>query len=148
MPLLDQIQKDMVAAMKAKDEAKLNVVRMVKTALQKYQVDTMKPLDESTELKVLQTLIKQRMDSIDMFRKGGREELAAKEEAEMKMIEAYMPAAASEAEMDAAIAEAIASTGVTSLKQMSVVMKDAQARLAGKRVDGKLMSEKVRGKLS
>lgn len=148
MPLLEQIQKDMVAAMKAKDEAKLSVVRMVKTALQKYQVDTMKPLDENSELKVLQTLIKQRQDSIDMFRKGGREELAEKEAVELKLIEAYMPAAPSDEEIDAAITDAMASTGITSLKQMGLVMKDVQARLAGKRIDGKALSEKVRGRLS
>ena len=147
MPLLDQIQKDMVAAMKAKDESKLSVVRMVKTALQKHQIDTMKALDENSELKILQMLIKQRQDSIDMFRKGGREELATKEEAELKLLETYMPAAPTEAEIDAAIAEAMASTGATTAKQMGLVMKDVQARLAGKRVDGKALSDRVRAKL-
>jgi len=102
MPLLEQIQKDMVTAMKAKDEARLSTVRMIKTALKKHEVDAMKPLDEATELQILNTLIKQRRESADMFRKGGREELAAKEEAELKMIEAYMPAAPSDEEVDAA----------------------------------------------
>jgi len=148
MALLEQIQKDMVAAMKAREEAKLETIRMVKTALKKHEIDSMKPLDEQTEIQVLSTLIKQRKESADMFRKGDRIELAEKEEAEIKQIEAYMPASASEEEMDAAIAAAMAETGTASLKQMGVVMKAAQAKLAGKRVDGKAMSERVRSKLS
>ena len=147
MPLLDQIQKDMVTAMKAKDEARLSVVRMVKTALKKHEVDAMKPLDEATEMQVLNTLIKQRRESADMFRKGGRPELADKEEAEVKMIEAYLPAAPSDAEVDEAVAAAIAETGATTAKQMGLVMKAAQAKLAGKRVDGRVLSEKVKAKL-
>jgi uncharacterized protein len=148
MALLDQIQTDMVAAMRAKDEVRLNAIRMIKAALKKHEVDSMKPLDEPTELQVLSTLIKQRRESADMFRKGGRAELADKEEAELKLIESYMPAAPSEEEIEAAIATALAETGATSLKQMGVVMKAAQAKLAGKRVDGKALSEKVRARLS
>jgi uncharacterized protein len=148
MALLDQIQKDMVAAMKGREELRLDALRMIKTALKKVEVDGMKPLDEQTELQVLNTLVKQRRESADMFRKGGREELAAKEEAELKLVESYMPSAPTEAEMDAAIAAAMAETGVTSAKQMGVVMKAAQAKLAGKRIDGKAMSERVRAKLS
>src|SRR5579884_2655373 len=91
MALLDRIQSDMVAAMKAKDEARLSAVRMIKAALKKHEVDAMKPLDESTELQVLTTLIKQRRDAADMFRKGNRPELADKEEAELNLIESYMP---------------------------------------------------------
>src|ERR1700677_621082 len=98
MPLLDQIQKDMVAAMKGREEARLDTVRMIKTALKKHEVDSMKPLDEATELQILSTLIKQRRESADMFRKGNRPELADKEEAELKMIESYMPAAPTDAE--------------------------------------------------
>ena len=138
----------MVAAMKAKDEARLSAVRMIKTALKKHEVDAMKPLDEATEIQVLNTLIKQRRESSDMFRKGGRNELADKEDAELKLIESYMPAAPSEEDIDAAIAAAMAETGITSAKQMGVVMKAAQTKLAGKRVDGKALSEKVRSKLS
>jgi uncharacterized protein YqeY len=108
----------------------------------------MKPLDEATELQLLGTLIKQRRESADMFRKGNRPELADKEEAELRLIESYMPAAPTEAEVDAAIAAAITETGVTSLKQMGVVMKAAQAKLAGKRVDGKALSDRVRKNLS
>jgi uncharacterized protein len=148
MPLLERIQKDMVEAMKAKDEARLSTVRMMKTALKKHEVDAMKPLDEATEMQILNMLIKQRRESADMFRKGGRAELADKEEAELKMIESYMPSGATDAEIDEAIAAAMAETGATSAKQMGVVMKAAQAKLAGKRVDGKALSEKVRGKLS
>jgi uncharacterized protein YqeY len=148
MALLEQIQKDLVAAMKARDEAKLETIRMIKTALKKHEIDSMKPLDEATEIQVLGTLIKQRKESAEMFRKGDRIELAEKEEAESKQIEAYMPAAASDAEMDAAIAAAIAETENATIKQMGVVMKAAQAKLAGTRVDGKAMSERVRAKLS
>jgi hypothetical protein len=148
MPLLDRIQSDMVASMKAKDEARLNAIRLIKTALKKHEVDSMKPLDENSELQILSTLIKQRREAADMFRKGGRGELADKEEAELKLIESYMPAAPSDAEIDAAIGAAMAETGVTSLKQMGAVMKATQAKLAGKRVDGKALSEKVRARLS
>ena len=148
MPLLDQIQRDMVAAMKGREEARLDALRMVKAALQKHQVDSMKPLDSQSELQVLNMLIKQRRESAEMFRKGGRPELADKEEAELKLIESYMPSAPSDEEIDAAIAAAMAETGVTSLKQMGVVMKATQAKLAGKRVDGKALSDRVRSKLS
>jgi uncharacterized protein len=148
MALLDRIQTDMVVAMKAREEARLSAIRMIKTALKKQEVDSMKPLDESTELQVLNTLVKQRRDAADMFRKGGRAELADKEEAELKLIQSYMPAPPSEEEIDAAIAAALAETGVTSQKQMGVVMKATQAKLAGKRVDGKALSERVRAKLS
>jgi uncharacterized protein YqeY len=148
MPLLDRIQTDMVAAMRAKNETKLNAIRMIKAALKKHEVDSMKPLEESTELQVLSTLIKQRREAADMFRQGGRAEMADKEEAELKLIESYMPAAPSDQEIEDAIAAALAETGVTSAKQMGVVMKAAQAKLAGKRVDGKALSEKVRARLA
>jgi uncharacterized protein len=148
MALLDRIQSDMVAAMKARDEARLGAIRLIKAALKKHEVDAMKPLDEPAEIQILNTLIKQRREAADMFRKGGRPELADKEEAELRLIESYMPAAPSDQEIEAAIAAALAETGVTSAKQMGVVMKATQAKLAGKRVDGKALSEKVRAKLS
>jgi uncharacterized protein len=148
MPLLERIQKDMVAAMKSKDEARLSAVRMIKTALKKVEVDSMKPLDEATEMQVLNSLIKQRTESAEMFRKGGRPEMAEKEEAERTLIESYMPAPATPEEMEEAIAAALVETQVTSAKQMGVVMKAAQAKLAGKRVDGKALSEKVRARLA
>ena len=148
MPLLDRIQNEMVAAMKAKDEAKLSTLRMIKTAFMKYKADKMKDVDEAAEIQILNTLIKQRQESVDVFRKNGREELAAKEEAEIKLIEVYLPAAPTEAEVAAAIEAAIAETGATDAKGMGLVMKAAQAKLAGKRVDGKVLSEMVRAKLS
>ncbi|HYZ87079.1 MAG TPA: GatB/YqeY domain-containing protein [Bryobacteraceae bacterium] len=147
MPLLDQIQKEMVAAMKEKSEAKLSTLRMVKTALQKHQVDSGKPLDDATEMQILNTLIKQRRESAEMFRKGGRPELAEKEEEELRMIESYLPSAPTPEEVEAAITEAMAETGATSAKQMGLVMKAVQARLAGKRIDGKSLSEQVKARL-
>ena len=147
MPLLERIQKDMIDAMKAKDEARLSAVRMIKTALKKLEVDSMKPLDEASEMQVLNSLIKQRTESADMFRKGGRVEMAEKEEAERTLIESYMPPPATADEIDRAISDALAETQVTSAKQMGVVMKAAQAKLTGKRVDGKALSEKVRALL-
>jgi uncharacterized protein len=147
MPLLDQIQKDMIAAMKGREEARLDALRMIKSALKKHEIDTMKPLDEPTELQLLTTLIKQRRESADMFRKGGRAELADKEEAEIKLIETYMPALPTAEEMEAAVAAAILEVG-GSLKQMGQVMKAAQAKLAGKRVEGKVLSDLVKSKLS
>jgi hypothetical protein len=148
MALLDRIQTDLVAAMRAKDELKLNAIRMIKTALKKHEVDSMKPLDEPTELQILATLIKQRREAAEMFRKGGRVELAEKEEAELKLIESYMPAAPSDQEIEDAIGQAISETGVTSQKQMGLVMKAVQAKLTGKRVDGRALSEKVRARLA
>jgi uncharacterized protein len=147
MPLLDRIQKDLVDAMRARDEARLNAIRMIKAALKKHEIDAMKPLDENTEQQVLTTLMKQRRDAAEMFRKGNRPELADKEEAELRLIEGYMPAAAGDAEIDAAISAAIAETGITSAKQMGQVISAVKAKLAGSRVDGKALADKVRGRL-
>jgi hypothetical protein len=148
MPILDQLQKDLVAAMKAKEEARLSAIRMIKSALQKAHVDSPKPLDDTAEQQVLKGLVKQRIDAAAMFRKAGREEQAQKEEAEKKIIESYLPAAASEDEMLAAIDTAIAETGAKEPKQMGLVMKAVQAKLAGKTVDGKFISEKVKARLA
>jgi uncharacterized protein YqeY len=148
MALLDRIQSEMTQAMKARDEARLGALRMIKTALKKLEVDSMKPLDEAAEMQVLKSLVKQRTEAAEMFRKGGRAELAEKEEAEQRLIETFLPAAPTGEDMDAAIAAALAETGVTSLKQMGVVMKAAQAKLSGKCVDGKVLSERVRARLS
>src|ERR1035438_10323115 len=123
MPLIDQVQKDMVAAMKSKAEARLSALRMIKAALMKLKVDSPKPLDEAAEMQVLKSLIKQRIDASEMFRKAGRPEQADKEDAERVLIESYLPPGASEQEIDEALAEALAETGITSLKQMGVVMK-------------------------
>jgi uncharacterized protein YqeY len=148
MPLIDQVQQEMVAAMKSGDAARLSALRMLKAALMKQKVDSPKPLDEAAEMAVLKILIKQRIDAAEMFRKAGRIDSAEKEEAEKTMLEAYLPAGASEEEVDAAIAAAMAETGATSIKQMGVVMKAVQAKLTGKTVDGKSLSDKVRSKLS
>lgn len=148
MPLLDQLQKDLAAAMKAREEARLSAIRMVKAALMKEKVDSPKPLDEAAEQRVLAMLIKQRRDAAEMYRKGGRPEQADKEEAELKLIETYMPALASEESIDAAIAEALAETGATTAKQMGLVMNAVKAKLAGQRIDGRILSEKVKAKLS
>jgi uncharacterized protein YqeY len=121
---------------------------MLKSALMKEKVDSMKPLDEAAEMKVLNLLLKQRREAADMFRKGGREEQALKEEAELRLIEGYMPAAATDEQVEAAIAAALAETGITSAKQMGQVMNAAKAKLAGQRVDGKALSDKVRARLS
>jgi len=147
MPLIDQVQQDMVAAMKSRDEARLSALRMIKAALMKQKVDSLKPIDEAMEMQILKSLIKQRIDAADMFRKAGRTEQAGKEDAEKALIESYLPAGATEAELDAAIDAAMAETGATSIKQMGLVMKSVQAKLVGKSVDGKSLSDKVRSKL-
>ena len=147
MSILDQLQKDLVAAMKARDEARLSAIRMIKTALQKAHVDSPKPLDDAGEQAVLKSLVKQRLDAAEMFRKGGREESALKEEAEKLIIESYLPAAASDEEVNAAIDAAIAETGATTAKQMGLVMKAVQTKLAGKTIDGKVIAEKVKARL-
>jgi uncharacterized protein YqeY len=148
MPLLDRVQKDMVTAMKEKNELRLGAIRMLKAALMKHKVDSMKELDDAAEMQVLNQLLKQRREAADMFRKGGRAELAEKEEAEQKVIESYMPASASDADIESAIAAALAETGISSLKEMGKVMNAAKAKLVGKRVDGKMLSDRVRARLS
>ncbi|MCU0226884.1 MAG: GatB/YqeY domain-containing protein [Bryobacterales bacterium] len=147
MALLDQIQKDMVAAMKAKDQQRLDAIRMVKTALTKAKVDSNKEFDEKAELAVLSSLMKQRREAADMFRQGGREESALAEEAEARIIETYMPAAPTEEELTAAIEAAAGETGATTVKDLGAMMKAVQARLTGKRVDGKVLSERVKSRL-
>ena len=147
MPLIDQVSQAMVAAMKSRDEARLSALRMIKAALMKQKVDSPKPLDEAAEMQVLKLLAKQRVDAAEAWRKAGREEQAEKEDAERALIESYLPAGATEQEVEAAIAEALAETGATSLKQMGLVMKAAQAKLKGKTVDGKALSDKVRSRL-
>jgi uncharacterized protein YqeY len=147
MTLLEQIQLDIVSAMKAKDERKLSTARMIKTALKKVEVDGMKPLDQAAEQQILRSLVKQRTDSAEMFRKGGRVDLAEREEEERAMIESYLPAAASAEEMENAVTAAIAETGASGAKQMGLVMKAAQAKLAGKNVDGRELSALVKVRL-
>jgi uncharacterized protein YqeY len=147
MSLKEQIQKDIVTAMKAKDEMRLSVLRMAKSAFQLKEVEKMRDLDEPESIQLLQSLVKQRKESIDQFTKGGRQDLVDKEMKELEMLEVYLPAGASEAEMDDAIAKAVASTGATSMKQMGAVVKAAKEILTGKAVDGKALSDRVRQKL-
>ena len=147
MSTMERIQKDLVDAMKAKDELKLSVLRMVKSALKNKEIEKIRPLDEAESIQVLQTLLKQRRESVDMFTKGGRTDLADKESKEIAILETYLPAAASDADMDAAIAAAMAETGANSPKQMGAVVKAAKAKLEGKTVDGKALSDRIRTKL-
>jgi hypothetical protein len=147
MSIVEQIEKDLVAALKAQEALKLSVLRMIKAALMNKKVERGKAVDDTEALAVLRTLAKQRHESVEAFRKGGREDLATKEEAEIKIVEAYLPAAASDEDIDAAVAAAMAETGATTAKDFGKVMKAAVAKLAGKNADGKRVSEKVRAKL-
>lgn len=147
MALLEQVQKDMVAAMKAKDQVRLDAIRMIKTALTKAKVDSDKEFDDRAELLVLNSLLKQRREAAEMFRQGGREESALQEEQEAIIIEGYMPSAPTEEELQAAIDSAALETGAASIKDLGAMMKAVQAKLAGKRVDGKALSERVRARL-
>ncbi len=150
MPLADQIQKDITAAMKAREEAKLSTLRMVKSALQNRAIEKMSPLDDKEAQQVLSTLIKQRKDSIEQFTKGGRQEMADKEAAEIVVIESYMPKAASEADITAGVKAVIAEMGSPTMKDMGTVMKNVMAKFAtqGMRVDGKVVSEAVKKELA
>ena len=151
MPLIDQIQKDIVVAMKAREEQRLSTLRMVKTALKNKEIDKMAPLDDKESQQVLSTLIKQRKDSVEQFTKGGRQEMADKEAAEIKLIEAYLPKSAGEAEIIAGVrATMVDMTGPLTIKDMGPVMKAAMARFAaeGLRVDGKVVSEAVKKELA
>jgi len=148
MTLQEKIQSDLAGAMRSKEPLRLSVLRMMKSAVKNKEVDKMKSLEEAEVIGVLTTLVKQRKDSVEQFRKGGREELAQKEEAEIKIIEEYLPAAASEDEIRRAIEEAVQETGAASMKDMGKVMKATMVRLAGKTADGSRISQLVREKLS
>jgi uncharacterized protein len=148
MSLSEKIQKDLVDAMRGKEELRLSVLRGIKSAIKYKETEKIRALDENESIQILQTLVKQRKESIEQFTKGGREDLAAKETKELAIIETYLPAGASEAEMDAAIAKAMTETGATSPKQMGTVVKAAKAALEGKTVDGKALSDRVRARLS
>ena len=150
MPLIDQIQHDITSAMKARDERRLSTLRMVKTALKNREIDKMAALDDKEAQQVLSTLIKQRKESIEQFTKGGRQEMADKEAAEIKLIETYLPKAAGEDEILAGVKAVIAEMGSPTMKEMGAVMKNVMARFnaAGVRVDGKLVSETVKRELT
>jgi uncharacterized protein YqeY len=148
MGYIERIQSDLTAAMKQKDELRLSVLRMVKSALKNKEIEKVRPLDDMESLQVLQTLVKQRRESIDQFTRGGRKDLAEKEQKEIAIIEEYLPAAPSDEEVHRAIEEAIVEAGADSLKQMGAVIKAARARLEGKSVDGKVLSDRVRERLA
>ncbi len=148
MAFIERIQKDLTQAMKMKDELRLSVLRMVKTALKNKEIEKIRPLEDVEALQVLQTLVKQRRESVEQFTQGGRKDLADKETKEIAIIESYLPAAPSDAEISQAIEAALAETGATSSKQMGAVIKGVRARLEGKTVDGKVLSDRVRGRLS
>ena len=150
MTLSEQIQKDITQAMKARDGQRLSALRMVKTALKHREVEKMAPLEDKESQQVLSTLIKQRKDSVEQFRKGGREEMARKEEAEIALIESYLPKAAGQDEILAGVRAVIAEMGTPSMKDMGTVMKNVMGRFqgAGIRVEGKTVSDTVRAELS
>jgi hypothetical protein len=150
MPLIDQIQKDIVTAMKAREEQRLSTLRMVKTALKNREIEKMAPLDDQESQQILSTLIKQRKDSIEQFTKGGRQEMADKEAAEIQIIEAYLPKAAGEEEVVAGVRVVVSEMGSPTMKDMGKVMKDVMARFAGAgiRVDGKVVSDVVKRELA
>src|SRR5271170_6864394 len=150
MSLIEQIQQDITAAMKARAEQRLSTLRMVKSALKNREIDKMAPLDDKESQAILATLIKQRKESVEQFTKGGRQEMADKEAAEIVLIEGYMPKAAGEAEIVAGVKAAIAEMGAPTMKEMGTVMKNAMAKFnaAGLRVDGKMVSEIVKRELA
>jgi uncharacterized protein YqeY len=150
MSLIEQIQTDITAAMKARDEQRLSTLRMMKSALKNREIEKMSPLDEKESQQVLSTLIKQRKDSVEQFTKGGRQEMADKEAAEIVLIETYLPKSAGEDQIIAGVKAVIAEMGSPTMKDMGAVMKNVMARFsgAGIRVDGKVVSDAVKRELA
>jgi uncharacterized protein YqeY len=148
MNLSEKIVSDLTAAMKAQDAQRTSTLRMVKAAMMNRKIEKGSELDDDEMQKLLRSLVKQRRDSIEQYEKAGRQELVDKEAAEITVIETYLPQAASTAEIETAVAAAIAETGASSMKDMGKVMKAVQAALAGKNADGKTVSEIVKGKLA
>lgn len=147
MTFLERINQDITAAMKAKESDRLSTLRMVKTALKNKEIEKMAPLEDAEAIKILQSLVKQRRDSVESYNAAGRAELAAKEAEEIKVIETYLPAAVDEAALAKIVEETVAETGATSAKELGVVMKAVLAKLAGQTVDGKIVNQLVRAKL-
>jgi uncharacterized protein len=147
MTFLDRINEDLKAAMKSKDSDRLSTLRMAKTALKNREIDKMEALTDEEAIKVLQSLVKQRRDSIEQYQKAGRIELAEKETAEIKVIEEYLPAALDDAAIARVVEETIVETGASSMKEMGAVMKAVMAKLAGQTVDGKAVNQIVKSKL-
>jgi uncharacterized protein YqeY len=147
MAIAEDVNRAITEAMKAKDQARLVPLRMLKAAFMNREVEKGRALDENESRQVVASLVKQRRDSIDQFLKGGRKDLADKETAEIAILEGYLPPALDEADLERAVDAAVASTGATSPKDMGKVMKAVMAGLAGKTVDGKAVNELVRRKL-
>lgn len=147
MTLFERIGQDITAAMKARDQARLVPLRMVKAALVNREVEKGRPLDQAESEQVIASLIKQRRDSVEQFTKGGREDLVAKETAEIAVLEAYLPPAVDAAELERAVDVAIAETGATTVKDLGRVMKAVMSAVAGRTVDGRVINEIVRRKL-
>ncbi|MBV9957500.1 MAG: GatB/YqeY domain-containing protein [Acidobacteria bacterium] len=148
MSLKERIVSDLTAAMKSKDAARLSTLRMVKANVMNREIEKGSELTDEEMMKALQSLLKQRRDSVEQYEKAGRQELADKEQAEIVVIEEYLPRAASVEEIEAAVAAAIAETGATGMREMGAVMKAAQARLAGQSADGRTVSEIVKKQLT
>ena len=148
MSLKQQIISDLTTSMKAQDSARTSTLRMVKAGMMNREIEKGGELDDEELAKLLRSMVKQRKDSVEQFEKAGRPELVAKEKAEIEVIEAYLPQAASAEEIEQAVSAAIAETGAVSMKDMGKVMKAAQAALAGKNADGRTVSETVKAKLS
>lgn len=148
MTITERVNKDMIAAMKAKEELRLSTLRMMKSALKNKEIEKRAPLDEKEEMQVLATMIKQRKDSAEQFTKGNRAELAKKELQEITVVEEFLPKAVGEAEISAAVAATIAEMGSPTMKDMGTVMKNTMTKFAGARVDGKVVSEAVKKALS
>ena len=147
MTLSEQIISDMTASMKAQDAPRTSTLRMVKAAMQNRQIEKGGELNDEDMTKLLNSLVKQRRDSVEQYEKGGRQDLADKEKAEIEVIEAYLPQAASRDEIEVAVTAAVADTGASSMKDMGKLMKATQAALAGKNADGRTVSEIVKSKL-
>ncbi|HZE71482.1 MAG TPA: GatB/YqeY domain-containing protein [Pyrinomonadaceae bacterium] len=148
MGLKNQIVSDLTASMKSQDAPRTSTLRMIKAALMNREIDKGGELEEDELMKLLRSMVKQRRDSVEQYDKGGRQDLVAKEEAEIKIIESYLPQAASREVIEEAVAAAIAETGATAMKDMGRVMKSVQAKLAGRNADGRTVSEVVKAKLS
>ncbi len=148
MSLKQQIISDLTTSMKAQDAPRTSTLRMVKAGIMNREIEKGSELNDEELAKMLRSMVKQRRDSIEQYEKGARQELADKEKAEIEMIEAYLPQSASADEIEKAVAAAIAETGATSIKDMGKVMKAAQAQLAGKNPDGRILSELVKQKFS
>jgi uncharacterized protein YqeY len=150
MSLSERIQKDLVESMKRRESARVSALRMVKAALKNKEIELRKPLADDEEMQVLQSLVKQRTESIEIFEKAGRTDLAAKESQERDLIRAYLPEAVSQAEIESVVAEVVSALGAGSAKDVGAVMKEALARLkaTGKTVDGKAVNAAVRARLS